>query len=53
MDSFFTVKITSSDEFDVPSLSAQDVKEALLARAVEEDVPVEDVSVRAWVQVQA
>ena len=26
MDSFFTVRITSSDEFDVPSLSAQDVR---------------------------
>ena len=53
MDSFFTVRITSSDEFDVPSLSAQDVKDALQAKAVEEDVPVESVSVRAWVRVQA
>ncbi len=53
MDSFFTVRITSSDEFDVPSLSAQDVKDALQAKAVEEDVPVESVSVQAWVRVQA
>ncbi|MGH2852681.1 MAG: hypothetical protein ACRDLF_00610 [Solirubrobacteraceae bacterium] len=53
MDSFFTVKITSSDEFDVPSLSAQDVKDALRARALEEDVPVEDVVVAAWVKVQS
>jgi hypothetical protein len=53
MDSFFTVRITSSDEFDVPSLNAQDVKDALQAKALEEDVPVESVSVRAWVQVQA
>jgi hypothetical protein len=52
MDRFFTVQITSSDEFDVPSLSAQDVKDALLAKAVDEDVPVEDVSVEAWVKVQ-
>ena len=53
MDSCFTVRITSSDEFDVPSLSAQDVKDALQAKAVEEDVPVESVSVQAWVRVQA
>lgn len=53
MDSFFTLRITSSDEFDVPSLSAQDVEDAVRARAIEEDVPVEDVSVRAWVKVQA
>ncbi len=53
MDSFFTVRVTSSDEFDVPSLSAQDVKDALQARALEEDVPVESVSVQAWVRVQA
>jgi hypothetical protein len=53
MDSFFTVRIRSSDEFDVPSLSVQDVKDALLAKAVEEDVPVEDVSVEAWVRVRA
>jgi len=53
MDSFFTVKIASSDDFDVPSLSAQDVKNALLAKAVDEDVPVEEVSVEAWVKVQA
>lgn len=53
MHSFFTVRISGSDEFDVPSLSAQDVKDALLAKAVEEDVPVEDVSVEAWVRVQA
>jgi hypothetical protein len=53
MDSFFTVKITSSDEFDVPSLSEQDVRDAVQAKAVEEDVPVESVSVQAWVQVQA
>jgi hypothetical protein len=53
MDSFFTVRITSSDEFDVPSLSAQDVKDALEARAVEEDVPLESITVQAWVQVQA
>jgi hypothetical protein len=52
MDSFFTVKITSSDEFDVPSLTAADVKAALLAKAVDEDVPVEDVVVEAWVKVQ-
>jgi hypothetical protein len=53
MNSFFTVRITSSDEFDVPSLSAQDVKDALEARAVEEDVPLESITVQAWVQVQA
>jgi hypothetical protein len=53
MDSFFTVRITSSDEFDVPSLSPQDAEEALLAKAVEEDVPVESVSVQGWVRVQA
>ncbi len=53
MDSFFTVRITSSDEFDVPSLSAQDVRDALEAKAVEEDVPVESVTVQAWVRVQA
>jgi hypothetical protein len=53
MDSFFTVRITSSDEFDVPSLSAPDVRDALQAKALEEDVPVESVSVQAWVQVQA
>ena len=53
MDSFFTVRIKSSDEFDVPSLSAQDVKDALAARAVEEDVPVEHVAVEAWVKVQS
>jgi hypothetical protein len=53
MESYFTVRITSSDEFDVPSLSAQDVKDALHTRALEEDVPVEDVSVEAWVRVQA
>ena len=53
MDCFFTVRITSSDEFDVPSLSAHDVKDALQAKALEEDVPVETVSVRAWVRVQA
>jgi hypothetical protein len=52
MDSFFTVKITSNDDFDVPSLSAQDVKDALLAKALDEDVPVEEVSVEAWVKVQ-
>jgi len=52
MDSFFTVKITSNDDFGVPSLSARDVKDALLARAVDEDVPVEGVSVEAWVKVQ-
>lgn len=53
MDSFFTVRVTSSDEFEVPSLSAQDVKDALQAKALEEDVPVESVSVQAWVAVQA
>ncbi len=52
MESFFTVRITSSDEFDVPSLSAHNVKEALRTKALEEDVPVEDVSVEAWVRVQ-
>ncbi|MGD1059116.1 MAG: hypothetical protein ABR992_17070 [Solirubrobacteraceae bacterium] len=52
MDSFFTVRITSSDEFDVPSLSPEDVKDALQAKALEEDVPVESVSVEAWVRVQ-
>jgi hypothetical protein len=53
MDSFFTVRVTTNDEFDVPSLSAQDVNDALQAKALEEDVPVESVSVRAWVPVQA
>jgi hypothetical protein len=53
MDSFFTVKIKSSDQFDVPSLSAQDVKEAVQVKALEEDMPVEDVAVEAWVRVQA
>jgi hypothetical protein len=53
MDSFFTVKITSSDEFDVPSLTAQDVTDALSVRAVEQGVPVDEVSVEAWVKVQS
>lgn len=53
MESFFTVRITSSDEFDVPSLSAQDVMDALLRKALEEGAPVEDVSVKAWVKVQS
>ena len=53
MDSTFTVRITSSDEFDVPSLSAPDVRDALQAKAVEEDVPVESVTVQASVRVQA
>jgi hypothetical protein len=47
------VRITSSDEFDVPSLSAQDVKDALQAKAVEEDVPAESITVQASVRVQA
>jgi hypothetical protein len=34
------VRITSSDEFDMPSLSPQDVKDAVQAKALEEDVPV-------------
>ncbi len=37
----------------MPSLSAQDVRDALQAKALEEDVPVESVSVQAWVRVQA
>lgn len=49
----FTVRLTSSDEFDVPSLSAQDVRDAVQAKALEEDVPVGSVSVQAWVRVQA
>lgn len=53
MDSFFTVRITSSAEFDVPSLSPRDVEEALRAKAVEEDVPIESVSAQGWVRVQA
>jgi hypothetical protein len=41
----FTVKVTSSDDFGVPSLTAEDVKAALLAKAIDEDVPVEEVTV--------
>lgn len=52
MDRYFTVKVMSSDDFGVPSLSAEDVKDALLARVVGEDVLVEKVSVEAWVKVQ-
>jgi hypothetical protein len=52
MDSYFTMTIRSSDEFDVPSLTAKDVKDALQAKALEEDVPVESVKVEAWVRVQ-
>jgi hypothetical protein len=34
----------------VLSLSAQDVKDALQAKALEENVPIESVSAQAWVR---